>query len=58
MGLCFLRPALRTPGCTGRVPSFAAQPRRERSVPHIGNVELATRHADALSMALPSVVAR
>lgn len=36
--------------------SFATQPRRDRRTPHIGNVELATRHADPLATALPSVV--
>ena len=35
---------------------FGTQPRRERRAPHIGNVELATRHVDALATPLPSVV--
>jgi dTDP-4-dehydrorhamnose reductase len=36
--------------------TFGVQGRRERRAPHIGNVELATRHADALAAPLPSVV--
>ncbi|MEO8702061.1 MAG: sugar nucleotide-binding protein [Kofleriaceae bacterium] len=36
--------------------TFATQPRRERRMPHLGNVELATRFDDALAAPLPSVV--
>lgn len=36
--------------------TFGVQLRRERRAPHIGNVELATRHADPLAAPLPSVV--
>ena len=35
---------------------FGVQPRSERRMPHLGNVELATRFDDALAAALPSVV--
>lgn len=37
--------------------TFGTEPRRERRTPHLGNVELATRYADELAAALPSVVA-
>jgi dTDP-4-dehydrorhamnose reductase len=37
--------------------SFDVEPRRARRMPHLGNVELATRHAGALAQPLPSVVA-
>jgi dTDP-4-dehydrorhamnose reductase len=36
--------------------TFDVQPRRERRTPHLGNVELATRHTDALATPLPSVI--
>lgn len=36
--------------------TFGTQPRRERSTPHLGNVELATRYDDALAAPLPSVI--
>lgn len=37
--------------------TFATQPRRERRVPHLGNVELATRHTDEFAEPLASVIA-
>jgi dTDP-4-dehydrorhamnose reductase len=36
--------------------SFGVQSRHDRRAPHIGNVELATRHNDPLAVPLPSVV--
>ncbi|MBK9034257.1 MAG: sugar nucleotide-binding protein [Myxococcales bacterium] len=36
--------------------TFDVQPRRTRRTPHIGNVELATRHRDDLAAPLPAVV--
>lgn len=36
--------------------TFGVEPRRDRRAPHIGNVELATRHVDGLAAPLPSVV--
>jgi hypothetical protein len=36
--------------------TFATQPRRDRRVPHLGNVELATRFADELAAPLVSIV--
>lgn len=35
---------------------FAVHHRKDRRAPHIGNVELATRHGDALAAPLPSVM--
>ena len=37
--------------------TFGVQPRSERRMPHLGDVELATRFDDALSAALPAVIA-
>ena len=36
--------------------TFGVEPRRDRRTPHLGNVELATVHTDALASPLPSVV--
>jgi dTDP-4-dehydrorhamnose reductase len=36
---------------------FAVQRRRDRPTPHLGRVELTTRHVDALAAPLPSVLA-
>jgi dTDP-4-dehydrorhamnose reductase len=36
--------------------TFGVEPRRERRTPHLGNVELATRHTDELALPLASVV--
>lgn len=36
--------------------SFEVQSRRDRRVPHLGNVELATRYDDPLAAPLPSVI--
>lgn len=38
--------------------TFGVEPRRDRKTPHLGNVELATRHADELARPLPSVLSR
>jgi dTDP-4-dehydrorhamnose reductase len=35
---------------------FAVESRADRSTPHLGHVELATRYSDALAAPLPSVI--
>lgn len=37
--------------------TFAVQPRSERRTPHLGNVELGTRHSDDLAVPLRSIIA-
>ncbi len=36
--------------------TFGVEPRANRRMPHLGNVELATRYTDALAQPLPSVI--